>query len=338
MKATKTLTSLILLIAVSSLSAVTFAHDLDQNTLKQIDIWRTSLLNKGGAGLYQTVNKSALAERAKLPADYATLLKKLDKLIVVDKPNRARIYRVAQNEKHHWVARLDYPNQRIAFLRLFINDQFELIDWYDEGLGVSLSQLLNDAAHLYQRDSKQFNRFLKALSRSPISAIQQLPNNSSLARLAIAACKDKCYDQALEQLEPNPDEISLFVIEKAIQNQAFDDAQTPLNQLASVLNGDPAFAWYQAAYLLNSQQFEQCVEIANEAIEKWAGEQRLYAVAAQCYLSLNQPANAYQTLKAMEQGGHLIINWQALLKDPDYQGLKQWFEATKDKPQSDYNR
>jgi len=313
------------------------AETLDKQTLAQIERWRSHLLNKGGAGLYQTVNKAELAKRAHLPADYEPLLKKLDKLIVVDRPERARIYRVA-GQHNQWVARLDYKNNHMAFLRLTLNDQFELVDWFDEGMGVSLSALLRDAAALYRTDKNRFNRFLKALGRSPLEASAQVEQDAVLARLVVAACKDSCHSEALQRLSAKNGEISLFAVEKHLAANQPEQALTLLDQLADKLNGDPAFAWYQGALTLNVRQPEQCLDIITPAIDKWPGEARLYPLASQCYLATGDPSQAFTTLQAMEAQTHVSIDWKKLLLQPEYVPLKQWLDATGDKSLSDYSR
>ena len=198
----------------------------DKAAIAQALKWRESLLQAGGAGLYQALDLGQLAKRAHLNAIDRRLLPRLVGLFAQEKPARVRVYWVATGAQ--WLARLDFEEGGTGFLAL-VEEGGKLIDWQDYSLGTSLSQLLAAAA---ASKPSTLEAFLAALDDDPMQALTLVDAHSPLARLVAAAClSHDCYEAALAKLPLVTDEVSILALEKAIAAGDFSAARPPPDHL-----------------------------------------------------------------------------------------------------------
>jgi hypothetical protein len=326
--------TIFLTIALSCLGVVSMAatrvDSVQKAALQQAAAWRQALLDKGGAGLYQAIDLPQLARQAGLSQLSGNWLAQLTPFFTGNQPLRARVYLAdgGHRVKPQWVARLDYPQNRLDFLRLQMDKRGNLVGWQDEGLGVSLAELVAAAAHLADTDHDRLLKYLKQLNEQPLEALQFLPSGAPtkdnvLARLVLPACLSHgCYKAALKQIPTRPSEVSLFALEKAMLDNEYQKADRIMTGLQHQLAGDPAIAWLAGTVALTERQCDKSLAIILPAIKRWPQEARLYPLASQCHMEQGNKAAALASLKAMEQSAGVAIDWKALLKEPIYAPLK----------------
>lgn len=289
----------------------------DKAALALSQQWRARLLQGGGAGLYQALDLDLLGKKAGLNRLDRSLLPRLQGWFAGETPLRVRVYWVASAQA--WVARLDFADAGVNFLRLQIEGG-KLIDWYDYSLGTSLSQLLAAAA---SRPPSQLSAYLDALEQNPMAALTLVDAHTALARLAVAAClSHDCYEDALAKLPSAPNETSLFALEKAIAAGDFSRADAQMRQLQQALGDDPAVVWLAAGLLMSEKNWQQTLAAVLPALTRWPSEPRLYPLASQCYMELQQPEQALAVLQTMEQKTGTRIDWQQLVQTPLYAPLQ----------------